>query len=267
MEGMIPPPGDLAGTVRRARVRTGTLALWYIGGAGYVVKSAGTTLLLDPFVGPSNPPDWVRAIPPPCAPDDLPAVAATLLTHEHSDHADPVALAALGRRAAGLVVGSEACIAVAAQSGVPGERSRVLQHGERLAIGDIVVTAVAMVDPGATLPNGYVLEVAGLAVLFCGDGLYSPDFVALAERWRLDAICASVGANPPGKHYYMDEIDAARAARDCAAARLIPQHHDLWQGLTLDPRRVATVARWYCPDVRVTPARYGRRLTVTTRHG
>ena len=265
MGALVAPPRDLAGAVWRTRVRPGTLALWYLGGAGYVAKSAATTLLLDPFVGPSNPPDWVRAIPPPCAPDALPEVAATLLTHEHSDHADPVALAALGRRAAGLVVGSAACIAVAAQAGVSGVRSRVLSHGERLMIGDIAITAVAMVDPAAVDPNGYVLELPGLAALFCGDGLYSPDFVTLASRWRLDAICASVGANPPGKHFYMDEIDAARAARDCGAARLIPQHHDLWQGLTLDPRRVATVARWYCPGVRVTPARYGRRLTVTAR--
>lgn len=262
MSRTVSPPRDLAGEVRRARVRPGTLALWYIGGAGYVIKSAGTTLLLDPFVGPSNPPDWVRAIPAPCAPADLPEVAATLLTHEHSDHADPPALAALGQREAGIVVGPAACIAVARSAAFPESRCRVLGYDEQIAVGDIGVTAVAMIDPAAQDPNGYVLQIGNLAVLFCGDGLYFPGFVALARRWRFDAICVSVGANPPGMHYYMTEVDAARAARDAGARQLIPQHFDLWAGLTLDPRRVATAARWYCPDVRVTPARYGRRMTL-----
>ncbi len=262
MGEQIAAPVDLAGAVRRAKVGQGQVALWYLGGAGYVVKTAATTLLIDPFVGPSNPPDWVRAVPPPCAPDDLPEVAATLLTHEHIDHADPLALAALGRRETGLVIGSAACIAVAEQAGYPAERRRVLNHGERLTIGDIAVTAVAMVDPGAREPNGYVLETGGRTLLHCGDSLYFPELAALATRWHLDAICVSVGANPVGKHYYMDEADAARAARDTGARQLIVQHHDLWAGLTLDPRRVATVARWYYPEVRVTPARYGRRITL-----
>ena len=256
------PPADLAALVSSARVRHGTLALWYLGGAGYAVKSPETTLLIDPFVGPSNPPDWVRAIPAPCAPDDLPLVAATLLTHEHSDHADPLALAALGRRAAGTAIGSAACIAVAHDSGFPPERCRVLNYDEHLTIGDIAVTAVPMLDPAAHDPNGYVLEIDGFTLLHCGDGLYSPDFVTLAARWRFDAICVSVGANPIGKHYYMTEVDAARAARDTGTDQLILQHYDLWSGLTLDPRRVATVARWYCPGVRITPARYCRRLSL-----
>jgi hypothetical protein len=60
----------------------------------------------------------------------------------------------------------------------------------------------------------------------------------------------------------MDEADAARAARDSGTRALIPQHFDLWQGFTLDPRRVRTVASWYAPQTTVTPARFGRRITV-----
>ena len=35
---------------------------WYIGGAGYIVRTDQATLLIDPFLGPSNPPSWLRAI-------------------------------------------------------------------------------------------------------------------------------------------------------------------------------------------------------------
>ena len=256
------PSQDLLGRVRRARVPPGTLALWYTGGAGYVVKTAQTTFLIDPFVGPSNPPHWLRAIPPAFDPETVTDVAAVVLTHEHGDHADPAALGPIGRHTAATVVGPESCIEVAREADWPAERARVLNHDEAVTIADVRLTAVAVHDPGAHGCNGYVLEVGDIVVLHCGDSVYFPGFVELGRRWPITAICLSVAHNPPGRSIYMDESDAARAARDAKARILIPQHYDLWQGFTLDPRRVAQAARWYCPETRVRPARFGQRLTL-----
>ena len=58
-------------SVRQARVGAGEIALWYIGGAGYILRTAATTLLIDPFLGPSGPPDWMREIPPAFAPETI----------------------------------------------------------------------------------------------------------------------------------------------------------------------------------------------------
>src|SRR4051794_15944182 len=90
-------PTGIPAKVRSATVADGTIALWYIGGAGYLIRAGHTTIVVDLFLGPSNPPDWMRGVPPPFAPeeiDDLGVVNAMLMTHEHLDHADPVALAA-----------------------------------------------------------------------------------------------------------------------------------------------------------------------------
>jgi L-ascorbate 6-phosphate lactonase len=255
----------LIARVRRARVRPRELALWYTGGAGYVVRSAEATLLIDPYVGPSNPPDWIRAIPPAFDPDEVGDVAgldAVALTHEHGDHSDPVALEAVARLTDAVVVGPDACIDVALRAGMPKHRLQTLASDESLTYGDLRVTAVAMHDPASAGCNGYVLETDGVSVLHAGDSLYFPGFVDLGRRWKLDAVCLSVAANPPGRTFYLDEAGAARAARDAGARLLIPHHFDLWRGLTLDPRRVAVAARWYCPDTRVMPARFGKRLTV-----
>ena len=193
---------------------------------------------------------------------DLGRIDAVFLTHKHGDHADPVALEPIGRLTSAQIVGPESCVAVAREAGCPADRCRVLARDEAMTIGDLRVTAVKIHDPGAKGCSGYVLETSGLAVLHAGDSTYFPGFVDLGRRWALDAICLSVGSNPPGKNFYMDEVDAARAARDANAKTLIPQHFDLWQGITLDPRRVVTVSRWYCPETRVMPARLGRRLTL-----
>jgi len=252
--------------VRSAKVAPGELALWYIGGAGYFARTAGATLLIDPFIGPSNPPDWIRGIPPAFAPDDLEALGsldAVLITHEHSDHADPVALAAIAVLPEIPVLGTPAAIEVATNAGIDAARALVFPQESSRQLGDLTVTAVEMDDPTAQSANGYVLETGDLALLLCGDSLYFPGFLEIGQRWTLDAICLTVGTNPPGTTVYLDESGVARATRDSGAKTLIVQHYDLWQGLTLDPARVRTVCRWYAPETTVIPARFQRRITLT----
>ena len=251
--------------VRSAAVPAGALALWYIGGAGYVIRSTGATLLVDPFIGPSNPPDWMRATPPAFAPDELDAlgpVDAVLITHEHSDHADPVALAAIAAVPVIPVLSTPASIAVALGAGLDPGRALVFPAETSRAIGDLTVTAVEMHDPTAKSANGYVLETGGVSLLLCGDSLYFPGFLEVGRRWALDAICLTVGSNPPGETVYMDESGVARATRDSGAKTLIVQHYDLWQGLTLDPDRVRTACGWYAPETTVIPARFQQPITL-----
>lgn len=251
--------------VRAAAVPPGQLALWYIGGAGYIARTATTTLLVDPFLGPSNPPDWIRNIPPPFAPDDIDALGpihAVLITHEHGDHADPVALAAIATLPATPVLGPAASVDVAVEAGIDPQRAIVFPADTTQLVGDLTITAVAMFDPMAQGANGYVIETAGIALLLAGDSIYFPGFQEVGKRFRLDAICLTVGLNPPGHTIYLDESGAARAARDSGANTLIVQHYDLWQGITIDPARIRTVCRWYAPGMTVLAAPFQRRISL-----
>ena len=261
---------DLLRAAHRARIRAGELALWYTGGAGYVLRTTKAFLLIDPFVGPGSPPDWVRAVPPALDLIGSPftsEVGAVILSHEHEDHADPEALAPLARASRAIAVGSAASIEVARLAGFPEERCRRLAEGDEISIADLRLTAVSASDPGAVGALGFVLDTGVVRVLHCGDSLYHPGFADVGRRWAIDALCVSVGHNPPGLTYYMDESDAARAARDARARILIPHHYDLWQGLTLDPLRVETVARWYAPETQVVPAKLRARVTIAKARG
>jgi L-ascorbate 6-phosphate lactonase len=257
---------------RRARVGEREVALWNLGGAGFVVRAGRTTLLIDPFLGPSNPPDWVRAVEAPFSEDDVldGPVHGLLMSHEHGDHADPVTLGAIARQAKErpgmprtVVVGPPSCVEVAEAAGVREEQRRVLAHGESLQIGDTRVTALEMHDPSAKGCNGYLVEASGVSFLHCGDSLYFPGFTEIGAKYKVDALLVSVGYNPPGRFFYMDEADAGRAARDVGAHTLIPMHFNLWRATLLDPDRVARVAKWYVPGLKVVPAHYRRRITLT----
>lgn len=251
--------------VRADKIPAGQLALWYIGGAGYIVRTATTTLLVDPFLGPSNPPDWIRNIPPAFAPDEIDALGpidALLITHEHGDHADPVALAAMTTLPVTPVLGPQPSVDIAIEAGIGPGRAAIFPADTTRRIGDLTVTAVAMYDPAAQSANGYLIETGDRSLFLAGDSLYFPGFQQIGRRGRLDAICLSVGSNPPGQTIYLDEAGAARAARDSGANTLIVQHFDLWRGMTIDPARVRTVCRWYAPETRVVAARFQRRLTL-----
>ncbi|MGO9199185.1 MAG: hypothetical protein ACLQM8_01440 [Limisphaerales bacterium] len=49
-------------------------ALWFLGQAGYVIRSAGVTVAIDPYLTNSaaaNAPEFTRLFPPPILPEDL----------------------------------------------------------------------------------------------------------------------------------------------------------------------------------------------------
>jgi len=254
---------DLFSRVRAYAVAAGQFALWPLGGAGYVLKTTNTTLLIDPFIGPGSPPEWTRAIPPPFTTGQIGHVDGVFLTHEHDDHADPVALAAISLRTEAYVVGPKSVMPMIRAAAIPRNRMQLLPNNATVVLGDIRITAVPMYDPNAKSCNGYVFQSENTTLLHCGDSLYFPGFVELTKRWSFDAICVSVALNPPGKLYYMDESSAARAARDSKTKMLILQHHDLWAGLTLDTARVVTAASWYCPKVKVVTARVDEQILVS----
>jgi L-ascorbate 6-phosphate lactonase len=261
-------PTGIPAKVRNAAVDEGTIALWYIGGAGYLIRAGDTTIVVDPFLGPSNPPDWMRGVPPPFAPeeiDDLGVVNAMLMTHEHLDHADPVALAAFKEHPEIPLYGTGSAIEVALDAEIPENRLHILSHGDAVTIGDLKISAVAVNDPTAKECNGYVLQHGETSLLLCGDSHYFDGFAALGEAWEFDAVAVTVGANPPGQSIYMGESDAGRIARDTRTKKLIHQHHDLWQALAIDPARVGIAVSWYAPEAEFEGVVFGERIDVTHR--
>lgn len=65
------------------------VSLWYLGCNGFVLRTAETTVYLDPYFGEGDPPNTIQTIPVPMDPADATECDAVLVTHEHVDHVHP----------------------------------------------------------------------------------------------------------------------------------------------------------------------------------
>jgi L-ascorbate 6-phosphate lactonase len=260
-------PENLPARVERARVKPGTIAAWYLGGAGLIVKTPGAIIYVDPYVGAGdgNPELGGRGVPVPFDPRAVSRVDAVLCTHDHSDHTDRETLTAWIDHLTPRVFGPGASIDLAREWGYPRERLTALDHGDRVTVNDVAITSIRAHDPLAKGANGYLLDSQGTSLLHLGDSLYFVELSEALEGRSVDTLFVSVALNPKGKNYYMTESDAARAARDVDAHTLVPMHWDLWRAFRLDPRRARVVARWYCPDTVVKIPKYGGKMVLSRR--
>jgi len=177
-------PGGVSVLLDRPPPR-GTVALAWLGQAGFALRTAEALLLIDPYLSDSLAVKYrgrefphLRMMPPPVEPNALTAVDWVLCTHGHGDHMDPgtlPAIAAASPRCRFLVPRAE--IGRAEQLGLPGARTFGLDARERQPLdGRIEALAVAAAhetietdDRGHCRYLGFVLRVGPLAIYHSGD--------------------------------------------------------------------------------------------------
>src|SRR5437879_1362722 len=71
-----------------------SIALWWLGQAGFAIKSASLTMLIDPFLSEHEG----RLVVPPFSATTAPEIDFVLCTHEHLDHLDLPVLQELAQR-------------------------------------------------------------------------------------------------------------------------------------------------------------------------
>jgi L-ascorbate metabolism protein UlaG (beta-lactamase superfamily) len=173
-----------------------------------IVDLGHTRLLVDPWF---NSGFVIRqAEPLGLTPDDLPPVAAVLLTHGHGDHFDERALRQLA---------SSVPIAIAPLN--LHQRLVALGFGhtvdlawwDRAEVEGLSITAVPARH--AVPENGYVVEREGVQVYVAGDTRWFPELVDVATRFpHVDVALLPVGGERLlGFHREMGPSDAARAAK------------------------------------------------------
>ena len=230
----------------------GSVALFWLGQAGILLKSEDVTLLIDPFLCQYP----ARLVPPADAPEALAFVDYVLATHEHLDHLD---LAAWRRLAAATeairFVAPRAILDQIASAGIDPARVTAADPGEALELGAATVVPIRGVHgismetgytdgtdhpPGLPRFLGYVIDLAGIRIYHAGDTIFFDGLVEQLADHAIDVALLPINGRDhlrekAGLVGNMGPREAADLAAAIGAKVVVPLHWDLMAGNTEEP--------------------------------
>jgi len=220
----------LAETIASLKVDRRSLGVFWLGQAGYVLKTSRNQLIyIDAYLTnmceslPGGGVAAKRLIPSPLDVFEL-TRGLMCFTHRHQDHMDDEAIAILAKSAPAVVyAGPVSCTrAMTSELGVPEDRIRLLQVGSVCEFDGYTIRAV-FADHGDSEPDavGILLEVDGIRVYHTGDTAYRPERMGEVRTLKPQVILACIN----GTYGNLDAIEAARLADDVGAKAAIPCHY------------------------------------------
>jgi len=236
--------------VLKVRLGKAQACLWFLGQAGYVARSSGVTLVVDPYLSDSvgkASPDFSRAFPVPLAPEDL-EVDVFVVTHDHLDHLDPETVGAYRHKKDTLFVAPRLAAKKLASLGVPKRNIRRIDSGENRRVRGVTISGVYAVPTSADAVDttGYRLEFEnGRSVYHSSDTAFSDVLICAAPRAEVLLVCIN------GKWGNLNVAEAAKLAAAAKPKVAIPNHYDLMARNSEDPEKFRAVMAKECPGVPV----------------
>lgn len=250
--------------------------IWY-GHASALVEIEGRTVLIDPVwsqrCSPSARLGPKRLHAPPVGLDELPAVDAILISHDHYDHLDLATVRGLTARQEAPFVVPLGVGAHLEQWGVPEHRIVELDWSESHDVAGLRLTATPAqhfsgrgLRRDTTLWSSWVIAGAHRSVFYTGDSGYFDGYAAIGAGYGpFDVTLIQIGAyDQAWQDIHMFPEDAVSAHLDLRGGLLLPVH---WATFNL------AVHDWSEPvdrlwaeakarDVRLVVPRPGERVVV-----
>lgn len=244
-------------------VPAASIRLWWLGQAGFAFKMHdGTVVYLDPYL--SDACEHLHGL----TRVSLPAIDAdevradwVVLTHEHTDHLDPDAIAVIARNNPRCrFAAPEVCRRTLVALGVAARRIVTLVPGGSRALAGFAVHAVAA-DHGDLSPGALslLLDLSGVRILASGDTSWRPKLVQPLCDLAPDVVLPAIN----GAYGNMGLFDAARLVQQARPRLAIPCHYGTFaeQGCG-DPGGFLDACRRLCPGTRALVVTPGRGLTI-----
>lgn len=275
------PPTSLAQEITATQLPAHTIALWWLGQAGVVLRDASSTIIIDPFL--SEHAD--RLVAAPFSPTSAPTADYVLCTHEHLDHFDAKTIAGIAQTIpqTRFVVPQPMTGQVTAL-GIAPERIISAQAYTPLPLNAIKVFPVPALHGLNSPPThydfgfdeqtgeqryrylGYVVEMAGVRIYHAGDTLIYDGMVEHLRSLQIDIALLPIN----GRSYFreqqglvgnMDEREAADLAVAIGVKVLIPVHYDMFAANLGRPAVLLDYMQEKHLDITCVVLAYGQRYT------
>ena len=248
--------------------------LTWLGQASFVLRAAGATLAIDPFLTPH--PD--RLVEPPDRAEAFTGLDGVLITHEHWDHLDEDACRALASASPGATfVAPRPIVDAIAALGVDAQRIAGVQPGEGVQVGSAAVGVLPAchavhVEDGYSLGGepseggvrflGYAVEAGGTCVYHSGDTISLDGLAGRARELGVDVALLPVNGRRPEREAQdivgnLEPEEAVELAAAAGARVLVPTHFEMFAANLGDPGRAVAHAAAEHPSLAVlVPGRF-----------
>ncbi|MDT8301320.1 MAG: MBL fold metallo-hydrolase, partial [Sedimentisphaerales bacterium] len=230
------------------------LKIWWIGQEGFVFKSVGQIIYIDPYLSSyaekitkGKPNEHIRIKPAPMKPEDVNHANIMLCTHDHADHIDPEGIPIIAAASTGAQFVVPECARETMRGfGIEDERIHTMKGDDELRLKEINIYAVPAKHeefdkhPHKGYPYlSYVINIEGITVFHAGDTIPYSGQVERLQKHKIDLAFVPINGRDELRH----ELDlegnftceeAVRFALDIKAGLTIPMHYDMFVINTAD---------------------------------
>ncbi|MFO0951317.1 MAG: MBL fold metallo-hydrolase [Isosphaeraceae bacterium] len=254
----------------------GTMAAWWLGQSGFLLKSGGVTVLVDPYLSEHLTTKYaeskrphVRMTRAPLRGADLSGVDVILASHKHSDHLDPGTVPDLLAASPNAKLVLPASLVEYAEGlGLPADRLVGLVAGERFTMPGLSVKAIPSAHEGLDtdaagrhLYLGYLIELGGLRAYHSGDTLAYEGLETAVGPGPVDVMFLPVNGRDPARGVAgnMTADEAVTLASRVGPRYVVPHHYDMFTFNTVPVSAFRDAARHLASDVRPKVLACGER--------
>jgi len=231
-------------------------ALWWLGQAGYIIRSGEVVLAIDPYLSDAaaeGAPEFSRLYPPPLKPELL-DVDVYVITHDHLDHLDPVTISMYRSKETTMFVAPRQAAQKLVTLGIAAKNIIILHAGESWRRGTMEITGVFALATSADVidTTGYYIKFDnGRSIYHTSDTEYHSLVVAAAPK-NAEVVLMPIN----GKWGNPGPDKAAMFAKQLNPVYVLPNHYDLMALNAENPE----IFKWFC-----TQQGIGEHCIVPTR--
>jgi len=255
--------GALMRAIKAFPVPRGSVAMWWFGQNGYIMKSPeGTLVSTDLYLSDSCEGlaaslglDLRRQVPILIPPEDL-EVDLYTCTHNHQDHTDPATIEGLRHKDTMMFLGPHPSCDVFRASGVEEGRIQPAWPQCLVEFRDVAVHGTFALPTDDTDLNhmGFVFQFGsrGPRVYVTGDTDYT-ELLVSAARHKPDLVVTCIN----GGFNNLSHWEAADIVGKIGPKAAIPCHYDMFADNRVDPRQFAASLKLRAPGVGYQELGYG----------
>jgi len=201
-------------------------ALWFLGQAGYYLKSGDCTVMIDAYLTDScgrNSPLFSRIIPTPVEPGEV-KTDIFITTHDHTDHLDPETIEAYAFKDTTIFVSPRHAAKHLRKLNIPEKNIKVIDHGDTMQLPGVKIEGVFALatDAGSIDTCGYKLTFDnGKSVYHTADTAFCNLLLKAAPNADVLLTCIN------GKFGNLNIAEAIELTQAVNPKYVIPNHYDI----------------------------------------